>query len=874
MSYEVSLDALGTSYSIPEAGQTNYANDLSLYLRDLATVVNDASGGSLVTPVFNVKTYGATGNGSTDDTAAINLAKAALLAASSTGGTLYFPAGTYKTSSTLQFGVSAAQSGVRVEGDGPNSIIKPTGSFSTTPVIEFRNSNYWVVTNIKIDASARTGSGDNILVDGCSFGYCTNATIANATRYGVNVTQVSGASPSTYNVVNLNVFSGNATANTHLTFTPPNVGSVVNDASGDVLVYADTSAYYDIRTYGAVPGAAGKTATTAAFNAIFAAINWGYFPDVGGARAAVIYVPAIQDSWYTGDLDAYVGSPGAAIYMRGDMPSGRSSIEGSTLIFDGTDSTTWFKFLGINASTIENITFNGGGKALVNVQVSQKWYGAPNNTQIGSSGVRFNNCQFVEPKGNLNSILVQAGEDSDPPNTLQSSEYRFYNCQFQGHNSIQGWGFKAVVGGNTKNFTFDNCTFSYVYRGIETSSGYLICREVQGANIGYDRDNTAAMIYTGAISVDVTGGGMENGTTGYFARWLITGQGTPVHLDGCYIAATAPGDDYLIDTEGFLHIEGGNYVNSRTMSTAIAWTPTTNIALGQQRKNDTSPVKLYKCITPGITAGSGGPTGTGSDITDGSVHWQYLTGSDGNAAKVKCATEDSGSHGSVIIENNAFPYISTPIVAVPVYDGSNNPIGASVGRAGTDYAKSVSHLLYCRGNRTGVFGSDIDQVLPDFNGRNIINTRDQLWNDNLATTCTTLRNDTGVAIITVPFAAAVAAGVGSVRLSDPPAGYRFTEAIIDVTTLFAGPGVSGIEASLGTSTTTATSILLSANIETTGQIGMDIADRGAGWNGDRYIIPFGTSPSLEMKFTVSGGLLANINAGSLNVYLQFQRLKL
>ena len=276
MSYEVSLDALGTSYSIPEAGQTNYANDLSLYLRDLATVVNDASGGSLVTPVFNVRTYGATGNGSTDDTAAINLAKAALLAASSTGGTLYFPAGTYKTTSTLQFGVAAAQSNVRIVGDGPNSIIKPTGAFSTTPVIEFRDCNYWSVTDIKVDASARTGSGDNILVDGCSYGYCTNATLVNSTRYGINITQVSGASPSTYNTVNVNVFSGNTTANTNISAYPNSAYNL----SGSPVV----STIKNVRDYGAVGD--GSADDTVAIQAAITAAA------LSGGRRGVVYLPA------------------------------------------------------------------------------------------------------------------------------------------------------------------------------------------------------------------------------------------------------------------------------------------------------------------------------------------------------------------------------------------------------------------------------------------------------------------------------------------------------------------------------------------------------------------------------------------------------
>ena len=63
----------------------------------LAAAVPAALGAGQPAPqVFNVKTYGATGNGSTIDTAAINKAIAAASAASG-GGIVEFPAGTYKS---------------------------------------------------------------------------------------------------------------------------------------------------------------------------------------------------------------------------------------------------------------------------------------------------------------------------------------------------------------------------------------------------------------------------------------------------------------------------------------------------------------------------------------------------------------------------------------------------------------------------------------------------------------------------------------------------------------------------------------------------------------------------------------------------------
>ena len=55
---------------------------------------------------------------------------------------------------------------------------------------------------------------------------------------------------------------------------------------------------------------------------------------------------------------------------------------------------------------------------------------------------------------------------------------------------------------------------------------------------------------------------------------------------------------------------------------ASAWVLSTAYVLGQMAENDTG--KIYVCIVAGTSAGSGGPTGTGSSITDGTVTWKYI----------------------------------------------------------------------------------------------------------------------------------------------------------------------------------------------------------------------------------------------------------
>jgi hypothetical protein len=54
------------------------------------------------------------------------------------------------------------------------------------------------------------------------------------------------------------------------------------------------------------------------------------------------------------------------------------------------------------------------------------------------------------------------------------------------------------------------------------------------------------------------------------------------------------------------------------------WVGNTDYAVGALVLNDTG--KSYKCLTAGKSAASGGPTGTGANITDGTAHWAYSPG--------------------------------------------------------------------------------------------------------------------------------------------------------------------------------------------------------------------------------------------------------
>lgn len=139
--------------------------------------VSDGSGndlarrlGPITGPLFNVRdpTYGAKGDGTTDDTAAIASAIAAAVAAG--GGTVHLPQGTYLVTRN-----SAADSitadNIRVSGAGPGTIIKNAAAISGGGGQQ-QNA---------FSATGRSGLVlENLAVDGftvCNFAGCSDVTV-------------------------------------------------------------------------------------------------------------------------------------------------------------------------------------------------------------------------------------------------------------------------------------------------------------------------------------------------------------------------------------------------------------------------------------------------------------------------------------------------------------------------------------------------------------------------------------------------------------------------------------------------------------------------------------------------------------------------
>lgn len=211
------------------------AKDFKVDIGGVATTLQEAF--SVVGAAFiNVKSeaYGAVGDGTTNDTAAIQAALDAASAAS--GGTVFFPKGTYKTTAALTVAAN-----VSLQGIGPAaSIIALAHGSANVLTLAAANTNFTSIVGLKVGASqANTGAtvsavlGRKLKIDNCwlgnpyssqSFGvnydtadtivFITNTTFELDTSAGVAVRAVTSTVAATAHVWGCRVqFSGAHTGN-------------------------------------------------------------------------------------------------------------------------------------------------------------------------------------------------------------------------------------------------------------------------------------------------------------------------------------------------------------------------------------------------------------------------------------------------------------------------------------------------------------------------------------------------------------------------------------------------------------------------------------------------------------------------------------
>lgn len=151
---ELTQDVLGLLYT-----QTNTSTGSSL----IGVKVPVSTGVarqlySKLLEIISVRDFGATGDGSTDDTAAIN---AAIAFIPSTGGVLFFPAGTYRITGAL----SISNRSITIVGEGEGvSIIKVDAAVDCINIVQNSEQYFTSIKNISL-RTTQLNVGDAITID-------------------------------------------------------------------------------------------------------------------------------------------------------------------------------------------------------------------------------------------------------------------------------------------------------------------------------------------------------------------------------------------------------------------------------------------------------------------------------------------------------------------------------------------------------------------------------------------------------------------------------------------------------------------------------------------------------------------------------------
>jgi uncharacterized phage protein gp47/JayE len=175
----------------------------------------------------------------------------------------------------------------------------------------------------------------------------------------------------------------------------------------------------------------------------------------------------------------------------------------------------------------------------------------------------------------------------------------------------------------------------------------------------YNAQTAEGATGTAEDSVNALTGCIRLAATDSTTTLALTGtNGTVIAADSIAAVTGSNGNQFALNA-------------AATLATATSWAGTTSYTLGQYVTNASN---IYYCTASGVSASSGGPTGTGSSIPDGSgsLVWAYVGA--GTAMAVAAAT-------ATVTGPLAGPSGTITVIVTPVSGWSNvwNPLDAALG---------------------------------------------------------------------------------------------------------------------------------------------------------------------------------------------------
>jgi len=507
-----------------------------------------ASGG----PTVNVKDFGATGNGSTNDTSAIQNAIAAL----SSGATLVFPCGTYLTTSQL----TISRSNITIDGSGCATI---------------RNTSSGTIMVIGGSGNGNPNYGSAVAL----------SSTANELATSFSTTSSLGVSAGDY--VRLQQGGKDSSNGSGDTGCDPSGcrGEVLKVASVSGNTITVTTALHD--TYS--PSVNGATAQKLAGPLTGIAVKNIAF-DGNGSNVYGLALAGVAESNVTGVTSKNV--QGAALLNRGDFNVGWNNITVTGAGSAQCGSAVWFENQG-------NLSING-------MNISSENQGASGSGCLANGAFGFE--LIASANSTIANLTVDAAGAYGRPFKTTAARYNTFNAPVV-KNGVQAYNGISLEYYSSHN-TYNSCVVTNNGAGTGTGTGNAGIITFGNFN-QYNSFNNCTVSGNGNVQFYVSGfdalrlaqdhhntisGGSYTGSNNVEAVILI--EGGSMLISGATVAGPGAQGLYLDSQASNSCVNNNTFVPSSSLGSAISVNASGVMGLGNLLNGLTGNLSLGVCSAP------------------------------------------------------------------------------------------------------------------------------------------------------------------------------------------------------------------------------------------------------------------------------------